>query len=274
MVVSRFTILSTVVVSFLGAIVALAAPAQETGPVQMRIEVYGFAGFHVLTNRTSVAASGDQYSIATDIDTRGIASVFIDLTSHSEVRGRLTHDAAHPDAYHGDVRRNGADRHYRIDYHPDGTVASEQRPPSAVLHTSAVVDQMRGTVDQLTAFFVLERQLAQRGSCGLVVPVFDGLSRYNLHFTDARIETLSPEGPQRFAGPTVACNIAREDILGFPANQDANGGTYRRGEIWYARLTGGSQMVPVRMEFDTEFGTVQGYLAELRGRGVDLRFMD
>ena len=75
-------------------------------------------------------------------------------------------------------------------------------------------------------------------------------------------------------GPTVACNIAREDIPGFPANQDANGGTYRRGKIWYARLTGGSQMVPVRMEFDTEFGTVEGYLAELRGHGVDLRFID
>jgi hypothetical protein len=33
-------------------------------------------------------------------------------------------------------------------------------------------------------------------------------------------------------------------------------------------------MVPVRMEFDTEFGSVQGYLGALRGAGVDLRFMD
>ena len=33
-------------------------------------------------------------------------------------------------------------------------------------------------------------------------------------------------------------------------------------------------MVPVRMEFDTEYGIVEGYLAELRGRGVDLRFID
>jgi hypothetical protein len=253
---------------------ALAAPAQEADPVDLRIEVYGFAGFHVLTNRTKVATAGDRYSIATDLDTRGIASVFVDLTSHSEVRGRLAHDAVHPDAYHGDVRRNGTDRHYRIDYRADGTVASDQTPPSAALRTSAAVDQMRGTVDQLTAFFVLERQLAQRGSCGLVVPVFDGLSRYNLRFTDAQAETLSPEGPQRFAGPTVACNISREDIPGFPANQDANGGTYKQGKIWYARLTGGNQMVPVRMEFDTEYGRVEGYLAELRGRGVDLRFMD
>src|SRR6516162_7131119 len=274
MFAARFTVLPAIALLFLGAIVALAAPAQEADAVDLRIEVYGFAGFHVLTNRTKLAAAGDRYSIATDLDTRGIASVFVDLTSHSEVRGRLTHDAVHPDAYHGDVRRNGTDRHYRIDYRPDGTVASDQTPPSPALRSAAAVDQMRGTVDQLTAFFVLERQLAQRGSCGLVVPVFDGLSRYNLRFTDGPAETLSPEGPQRFAGPTLACNINREDVAGFPANQDANGGTYKQGKIWYARLAGGNQMVPVRMQFDTEYGRVEGYLAELRRAGVDLRFTD
>jgi hypothetical protein len=36
---------------------------------------------------------------------------------------------------------------------------------------------------------------------------------------------------------------------------------------------GGDRMMPVRMEFDTEFGVVTGYLAELRGRGVDLHLM-
>jgi hypothetical protein len=164
MLIARFSILPAIALSLIGAIVALAAPAQESAPVELRIEVYGFAGFHVLTNRTSVAASGDRYSIATDLDTRGIASVFVDLNSHSEVRGRLTHDAVHPDAYHGDVRRNGTDRHYRIDYRTDGTVASDQTPPLTALRSSAAVEQLRGTVDQLTAFFILERQLAQRGS--------------------------------------------------------------------------------------------------------------
>jgi hypothetical protein len=270
MVVSLYSSLVTIALSFLAAIAPLAAPAAESDPIELRIEVFGFAGFHVLTNRTRVAASGDRYSIATDLDTRGLASVFVDLTSHSEVRGRLTHDAVHPDAYHGDVRRNGADSRYRMDYRPDGTVASDQTPPSPALRSSAAVDQTRGTVDQLTAFFIVERQLAQRGSCGVVVPVFDGLSRYNLRFTDAQPETLWPEGRQRFAGPTLVCSVRREDVVGFAGGQDANGGTYKRGKIWYARLTGGDQMFPVRMEFETEFGAVEGYLTELRHRGVNL----
>src|SRR5215472_1143558 len=274
MVVYRSIIPRMVALAALTAIVALASPAAASDPVELRIEVYGFAGFHVLTNRTSVAASGDQYSIATDLDTRGLASVFVDLTSHSEVRGRLTQDAVHPDAYHGEVRRNGSDSRYRIDYRADGTVASDQTPASPALHSAAAADQTRGTVDQLTAFFIVERRLAQRGSCGLVVPVFDGLSRYNLRFTDAQPETLSAEGHQHFPGPTLVCSIHREDVVGFPGGQDANGGTYKRGKIWYARLTGQDQMVPVRMEFDTEYGSVSGYLTELRQRGINLSLKD
>jgi hypothetical protein len=272
MIFARFALLAAIAATAFVALGALAAPAQESDPVELRIEVYGFAGFHVLTNRTRVAASGDQYTIATDLDTRGIASIFVDLNSHSEVRGTLTRYAVQPDAYHGDVRRNGADSHYQIDYRSDGTVASDQTPPSAALHTSAAEDQMRGTVDQLTAFFILERQLAKNGNCTLVVPVFDGLSRYNLRFSGARSETLSPQGGQRFSGSTTACDVTREEIPGFPTNQA--GATYKHGKLWYTRVSGGSQMVPVRMEFDTEFGTVEGYLAELRERGVNLRLME
>ena len=32
-------------------------------------------------------------------------------------------------------------------------------------------------------------------------------------------------------------------------------------------------MLPVRMEFETAFGTVRGYLAELRGHGEHLHLM-
>jgi hypothetical protein len=89
-----------------------------------RFEIYGFVGLHVLTNRTTVQESGGRYAIATDLDTRGLASVFVNLTSHSEVHGRLAPDTPHPDAYRADVRRNGADRHYGLDYRGDGTVTN------------------------------------------------------------------------------------------------------------------------------------------------------
>jgi len=65
-------------------VVAAALPASAAEPerVEARFEIFGFAGLHVLTNRTTVQERGDRYAIATDLETRGLASVFVDLTSH------------------------------------------------------------------------------------------------------------------------------------------------------------------------------------------------
>jgi hypothetical protein len=245
-------------------------PAAEVDRVDARFEIYGFAGFHVLTNRTSVQEIGQRYAVAMDLDTRGLASVFVDLTSHSEVRGELARDTPHPDAYRADVRRNGVDRQYAVDYGRDGTVINASAFGSAARPFLVSAEQIRGAVDQLTAYFMLERQLARRGTCSLVVPVFDGSGYYNLRFGDIGREVLSPDGFQNFAGPSEVCKVAREDIV---INPDRNEDTYKQGRIWYAQVIAGDRMVPVRMQFDTAFGSVKGYLAELRGRGVNLQLL-
>jgi hypothetical protein len=105
-------------------------PAGEADRIEARIEIFGFAGVHVLTNRTTVEEAGDRYSIAMDLDTRGLARVFVDLTSHSEVHGRLAGDTARPDAYRAEVRRNGIDRSYGVDYRSDGAVINASMPLS------------------------------------------------------------------------------------------------------------------------------------------------
>jgi hypothetical protein len=270
MIFARSTLLPAIVAALLVATGAATAPAAEADRVEAWFEIFGFAGFHVLTNRTTIEEAAGQYGIATDLDTRGLASVFVDLTSHSEVHGRLGTDTPRPEQYRSDVRRNGVDRHYRVDYGVDGAVINAVATPSPGRSLVVAAEQIRGTVDQLTAFFIVERQLAQRGTCALTVPVFDGSGLYNLRFTDGKREILSADGYQNFTGPAQICEVVREDLV---VNPDRNEDTYRRGKIWYARVIAGDRMEPVRMEFDTAFGVVKGYLAELRGRGVDLHLM-
>jgi hypothetical protein len=59
-------------------------------------------------------------------------------------------------------------------------------------------------------------------------------------------------------------------IAGFPVER---GGTTvtDQGNLRFARPIRGDLMVPVRMEFGSEFGIFTAEFAELRGRGVDLR---
>lgn len=248
------------------------APSAATPPqrVEARFEVFGFAGIHLLTNRTTVEEAAHQYGITMDLDTRGLARVFVDLTSHSDVRGDVDGNTVHPQLYRSDVSRNGVGRHYRVDYAGDGSVIDASIQPSSAPPLPVTKEQIRSTVDQLTAYFLLERQLSERGTCNMVVRVFDGSGLYNLRFTNFAREILSADDYQNFTGPTQSCEVVRQDLV---TNPDGNERTYQRGKIWYARVVPGAEVMPVRMEYDTAFGVVRGYLAEVHGTGVDLRLM-
>ncbi len=267
MILSRLASLAAIAVALLFTPGASRAPAAETDRVYARFEIFGFAGFHVLTNRTTIQQIGDRYSIAMDLDSRGLASIFVDLTSHSEVHGELARGAARPEAYRADVRRNGAERHYAVDFRRDGSVANATTPGSSGEPFVVAAEQTRGAVDQLTAYFLIETQLAHGGSCSLVIAVFDGTGLYNLRFSDLKRENLSADGYQKFDGPAQVCQVVREDIA---INPDKNEDTYKRGRIWYAQVAG-DRLMPVRMEYDTAFGVVKGYLAEVRERGASIQ---
>jgi hypothetical protein len=233
----------------------------------MRFEIYGLGGLHLLTNRTRVETSAAHYAIAMDLATRGLAGFFVNLQSHSEVRGRLVGDIALPEEYSGEVRRNGTDQRTRVDYGADGRILNHWSSSPNVRATLVSAEETRGTVDQLTAYFLVERELAHRNSCASVIPVFDGVHRYDLRFVDAPPQAMPSDIARQFSGPARVCEMSRKDIGG---STDHSDGAYS-GKIWYARLGRDGRMVPVRMEFDTELGPVKGYLAELHGRNIDFR---
>jgi hypothetical protein len=258
--------------SLLTAATPRAEPPASTKQVELRIEVYAFAGLHVLTNRTTIDTTAGRYRITTEIDTRGIVSLFIDLNSRSKTQGRLAGDAVLPEAYDSDVRRNGVDRRYRIDYGPKGPMASEWAPPAMTWQSSIPPEKLAGTVDQLTAYFIVERQLRDRGSCNVVVPVFDGHGRYDLRFRDAKPYDPASREARGYPGPIHVCDVNRDDVADFPGNNDPAEATYQKGKLWYARLGPAGQMVPVQISYQTEFGAVTAYLAELRGPDGTRRF--
>jgi hypothetical protein len=126
-------------------------------------------------------------------------------------------------------------------------------------------------VDPLTAYFLVERRLGTGGDCTMSIPVFDGRHRYNLHFTDAGEQSLSASGGQHYSGPAKACKMSRENVEGYPTDKLE---MPKRGTIWYARLMPGDLLLPVKLEMVTDIGSVTGHLAELHGRGADLKFKE
>jgi hypothetical protein len=107
------------------------------------------------------------------------------------------------------------------------------------------------------------------GSCGASIPVYDGNELYRTRFTDLKDETLTPDGHQAFTGATRLCELTRDVIV---ANPDREESTYDRARLWYAPLLPDGRVIPVPMEYETPFGDVTGYLAELNGAGIHRNF--
>src|SRR5579864_5317019 len=126
------------------ALAAFSTPGLADQRVASRFEVFGFARIGVLTLRNQIEESGEHYTITTDYATKGIASVFVDLTTHAQAHGRLTTNSAQPEWFRNDSRRNGTERQSRLDYRPDGAIDASATPPPA---TPVPVAAMRGTVD-------------------------------------------------------------------------------------------------------------------------------
>jgi Protein of unknown function (DUF3108) len=238
--------------------------------IELRTEIFGLGGIHVATNRTRIETSTERYTITADVQSLGIARVIADVTTHSGVSGVLRADELHPEAYRGEIHRNGTDIYNWVVYAADGSATGAS---SLSAHSPRPVPPgpIAGTIDQLTAFYQMERMFAHRGSCALRVTVFDGLRLYKLHFSDAGSTVLKPSGGAAFAGPAQVCRFEREAIAGFSDIDGRSEGIFE-GKLWCARLLGNEMAVPVRMEFGTEFGSVTGELAELHAPATDLRF--
>src|SRR5579862_7230919 len=238
------------------ALAATSAPGLADQRFATRFEVFGFAGMKVLPLQNGVDESGEHYTVTTDYATKGLASMFVNLTTHAEARGRLIPGSAQPEWFRNDSRRNGTERRSHVAYRPDGAVDGAATP---ALPQPLPMAALRGTVDNLTAYLRLERQLARTGSCASSAHVFDGRHAYDLVFTDAGRQVLSPAGGQHFSGNAIACRMTRRDLPGVVDPEKDEGA--REGTIWYARLVPGDLLVPVRMEMDTQLGVVVGYLA-------------
>jgi hypothetical protein len=195
---------------------ATASLAQsDNSQIRLRTEIFGLGGFHVATNRLTIETGPGRYAITLDVRSLGVASVIADVATHSEVSGTVISDALHPAAYRGEVHRNGTDIANWVNYAPDGSVTGGSSSREGSLRPLPL-GPIQGTIDQLTAFYAMERKLARLNSCRLDLTVFDGRHLYKLHFSDGGPAVLQSSGKNGFSGAAHICRFEREAIAGLP----------------------------------------------------------
>jgi uncharacterized protein DUF3108 len=254
-------------------LLAASAPAAADDVIEMSFEGFGALGLHLMTTHTRIEERAAAYTIEGDFQTSGIAAL-AGIGNHSVAQGREADGQPQPVSFTSDTVRKGATQRLHVDFKGSGVPDGSVTPPPQEPVTPVDPRQLSGTVDNLTAYLRLQRQLARAGSCALRVPVFDGRHRYDLRFSDAGTAMLAPAERQNFTGETRVCRMARDEIGGFYIDKKHEEGA-RAGTIWYApQLLPGELAVPVRMRMDSEIGEVAVYLSQLRAKRVNLRLMD
>jgi hypothetical protein len=245
------------------------AAAAAADRIAMRFDVLGPLGLRVLEMHSLVEQNPGRYAVSVDYATTGIAGLVIDQKTYAVAHGRLLPGSAMPVSFRNHTRRNGVERSSQVSYMEDGRVAGTTNPPPL---KQVAPEAAQGTVDNLSAYLRLERQLAINGSCALTVPVYDGRQRYDLVFSDAGQQMLKPQGGQSFQGVATACTMMRYNRTIDDAEKDEGA---QQGTIWYARLIPGTDlMLPVRMTLTTQIGTVDAYLAQLQSGSINLQLRD
>jgi hypothetical protein len=251
------------------ALLCCAAPlaaASATDRIALKFDVIGPLGMRVLEMHSLLEENPGRYAVSVDYATTGLAGLVIDQRTYAVAHGRLLPGSASPVSFRNQTRRNGVERNSQVSYSADGSVRGISTPPP---QTVVAPEAARGTVDNLSAYLRLERQLATKGTCTMTVAVFDGRHRYDLVFTDGGRQELTPQGGQNFEGVATACKMVRYNRSVDEAEKDEGA---QSGTIWYARLISGSDMMfPVRMKLSTSIGDVDAYLAELQSNSANLK---
>jgi hypothetical protein len=153
-----------------------------------------------------------------------------------------------------------------MNYHPDGTVAVDATPDDEE-RTPVTPAQTANTVDALSAAVEISRMLAETGHCDRTIAVFDGRRRYDMQISDRGEQMIKPSRYSLFAGPAHACYSKIRRIAGYaldaPKKPPRDDGTF-----WLTQFTPDGPPVPVRMEFDGNWGTSVVHLVEVTAAGT------
>jgi hypothetical protein len=241
--------------------------------VEMSFEGFGPAGVHVATTHTVIEETPASYLIQGDFETAGMGALFLSLANRSVAKGWQRGDVPHPQSFESETTRNGVLHHNHVDFSASGSPNGYFTPAPSEPVTPVAATQLPGTVDNLTAYLLVERQIAHGGGCTMRVPVYDGRHRYDLDFSDVGDAVLKPAAGQKFSGSAHECRMVRREIGGFYVDKSHDEGA-SSGTIWYAPLLPEADLaVPIRMEMQTEIGDVEIYLSQLKSRSVNLRLM-
>ena len=202
------------------------------------------------------------YSTRVALRTAGLLATLAPWHSEAVAHGRIAHGELVPDAYWASSGFRERRQQIDLEYAEEGKVRGSVEGVLTDGDREEVPDDLRQkTVDPITASAVVAQRLAATGSCAGVVPIFDGLRRYDLVYEDLGTTEMAPSGRDPYQGPARLCRASVRSIAGFLRTGDRAGERATEIRTWLAAPFAGAAPVAVRIDLAGTRGTLHAHLA-------------
>lgn len=157
-------------------------------------------------------------------------------------------------------------------YAPNGKVLKTTTQDNGTTTVDRDINEVLAdnTMDVLTGALMIFQNVKNTNKCAGKFPIFDGKRRFNITLTDDGDEVLPETGYSSFKGAALRCTLKVEPVAGFKKRDEKRGWMavqnhteqhHKLPTIWLARTPDSSQIVPVRMEIASDYGSVVAHLA-------------
>ena len=250
------------------------APAipERIHKIQVTYDVYA-AGFKSLNATLNINLGQRSYEMSFAAETQGFIGRFFPWSTSMSTHGRINEGGVLVPVLHKESstwRKNTSISEMGYDAHGSTVKMTTQDAgePSVDVHVdNSLSDQAN---DVLTATLFLMRNSGSLHKCTGRSPAFDGQRRFDITLTDDGIEILPHSGYSRFEGEAMRCILKVEPGPGFQPKDKKRGwmavqnyteARHKPPLIWFARMGDSDQMVPVRMEIASAYGSAVANLA-------------
>lgn len=250
----------------------VAFPAQAGKPEQPLSLNYSLytGGLRVVDIDVNYLLTPKAYDVYAVARTRGMWKSLVPWRNMIKSYGTIsrTGQVQPQGARYDDVWRERA-RTTEFSFKPEGTISVVTNPPHRRdARVEATANEKRGSLDAVTALMAVMARGAEKG-CSGSIRAFDGRRLFNLVMTNKGTEQMQRIKYNMYSGPAVRCEIVFEKLAGFPPPGTKSAGFWSAQDnadkrnpliVWIARPAPGMPEMPVRVQSNTEYGTIVAHL--------------
>lgn len=248
------------------ATVALMTMPGKAGAVTLHYEAYA-GGVNVIDMEADFAVDPTRYHVVIEYKAVGALGLFSNSHQKTSVDGHFAGGRPVPERFYSSGVLRGENRLTQIDYSGGQPTIRQMAPPNEKEREAVAPAAQANTVDTLSAMAQLINQVNTTRRCEGTLMTFDGRRLATLSARTLGEQPLEKTGRSSYAGPTLRCEFTGRQLGGFKMDEDrAVQEKVQQGTAWFAALTPGGPLVPVRIAFRTKwFGEATMYLAQPPG---------